>query len=290
MRILIGGMGGTGTSLAIDRVGHGDRGWGIRRRHKRPPPKGIVPIEADLRSPALADHLPEEIDVAVYTAGPHGVRTEEAYRAIYIDGLVSFLSACEKMKHRPDRVFFASSTAMYGDHAGDWVDETTLARPSGASGRILLEAEGCLNASSLRTTTVRLAGIYGPGRTRLLDRATEGHATLEDQVRYTNRIHDADCVGIFSHLIDLPDVDEMYLAVDDEPAPYNDVITYLAQLTGGPYPGHASAPPTVHPIRGRSNKRCSNARIKACGYPLLFPDYRAGYSQLVQDRCSASSP
>jgi nucleoside-diphosphate-sugar epimerase len=284
MRILIGGMGDIGTSLAVKRVEHGDRVWGIRRHYMHPPPPGIIPIEADLRAADLCAHLPEEIDLAVYTAGPRGARTEDAYRGIYVDGLRSFLSACEAMKRPPNRVFFASSTAVYGDHGGDWVNEKTEAQPSGASGRILLEAERCLSASHLPTTTIRLAGIYGPDRTRLIDRVTLGDAKLETEERYTNRIHRADCVGIFEHLIDTPDLGPLYLAVDDEPVPYNDVITYLAGLTKAPDPERSSTPPSVHPIRGRSNKRCSNARLRSCGYRLLFPDFRVGYSHLVQNR------
>ena len=99
------------------------------------------------------------------------------------------------------------------------MDETSETSPREFSGRRLLEGEQLFLQSPFPATIVRMAGIYGPGRTRLIDQVRRGEAICQTgEPRYTNRIHRDDCAGVLRHLMSLSSPDAMYLGTDHEPA------------------------------------------------------------------------
>jgi nucleoside-diphosphate-sugar epimerase len=254
--------------------------WGLKR-HPVTLPATIVPIAADLRERASLAALPPALDYIFYTAAADGFN-EASYRAAYVEGVNNLLSALQTAGQKPQRIVFTSSTAVYGQREGEWVDEASPAEAMSFSGRCLREGEALLRHSPYAVTIVRFGGIYGPGRTRLIDSLREGTATcVERPPLYTNRIHRDDCAAILQHLMNLLNPAELYLGVDDNPAPQCEVLRWLAQRLGVPGPqGVTVATPTEASLRG--NKRCSNKRLRESGYRFLYPSYKEGYGAMLK--------
>ncbi len=276
--MLIAGCGYVGSALGVELSKDGHEVFGLRRRVEGLP-EGLVPVAADLAAGAALDALPEGLDFVLYLAGPSG-REDAFYRAAYVDGLRNLIGALEAKRQRPKRVFFASSTGVYAQSRGEWVDEESPTEPTHFSGRRLLEGESLLLESEFAATVVRFAGIYGPRRTSLIERVRTGSATYRaGRAHYTNRIHRDDCAGALRHLMGLEAPARLYLAVDSEPAPEAEVLRWLAGALGAPPPrsSRESGP------RSRGNKRCRNARLLATGYELRYPSFREGYTALLAE-------
>jgi nucleoside-diphosphate-sugar epimerase len=269
--VLIAGCGYVGTALGERLVALGHTVWALRRDPSGLP-DSFNKLAGDLALPEGLAHVPRNLDYVVYTASA-GESSDAAYARAYVAGLRNVLSTLASGSLR--RAFFTSSTAVYGQTGGTWVDEASETNPSHFSGRRTLEAEDLLRASSTPSTVLRCAGIYGPGRTRLIDSVRQGTASLSD--RFTNRIHRDDIAGLIVHLmqkeLDVP----MLVLSDDEPAPQRDVTTFLAGKLGVPLP-----PPTPpDPSARGGDKRCRNTRLHATGYQLLYPTYREGYTAML---------
>ncbi len=125
--------------------------------------------------------LPEDVDIVVVAIAAD-TSTEDAYRAAYLNGVKNVLDALERPSIEPQRILFVSSTAVYKDSGGAVVDESTPTEPTRFSGKVLVEAEDLLFARTRGTKTqpisLRLGGIYGPGRTRLIDQVRSGKAVI----------------------------------------------------------------------------------------------------------------
>ena len=278
LTILIAGCGDVGGLLGVKLALQGHRVWGMLRNPSRLPP-GLLPLEADLNEQGLAAKLPQSLDFVFFTAAAS--RHDEAgYRETYLLGLDRLLTALkERGMKQIRRVFFTSSTGVYGQTDGSWVDEASPTEPQGFSGKAMLEAERLLFDSGFPACAVRFGGIYGPGRTRLLSLAAAGALCAPSPPLYTNRIHREDCAGVLLHLMGLTDLDELYLAVDDEPAAKYDVLFWLAAQIGAPPPKAGAAAPTS---KGSSpNKRCANRKLKATGFRFRYPSFREGYRELA---------
>lgn len=276
-RVLVAGCGYVGTALGRELAARGDRVFGLRRDPSRLP-REIVPVAADLADPRTLAALPDA-DAVVYAASA-GEHSEAAYRAAYVDGLANLIAALAAGGRAPRRLLFVSSTAVYAQESGEWVDEESPAEPEHWSGRILLEAEALARRCAPEAVVVRCGGIYGPGRTRLVDRARRGATYPAGAPRWTNRIHRDDCAGVLAHLLRLPNPEPLYLGVDDEPASLEEVLRWLAARVGAPEPC-AVAASDDDARHERSNKRCSNARLRASGYAFRFPTFREGYAALI---------
>ena len=286
-RMLIAGCGYVGAALAQMWVADGHEVFGLKRDPDALP-IGVHGIAADLRRPESLGALPERIDVAVYAAGSKS-HDSDAYRAIYLDGLGNLLRVLREQGERPRRVLFTSSTAVYGQRRGEWVDETSPTRPDRFSGEIMLLAERLLLASSFPATVLRLGGIYGPGRTRLVERVRAGEAVVRGgPPHYTNRIHRDDAAAAMHHLLQHPEPLPLYLGVDDEPADEGAVLAWLAEQAGAPAPRTLES--AGHPgseRRRAGSKRCRNARLRCSGYVFRFPTFREGYGALLASPRSA---
>jgi nucleoside-diphosphate-sugar epimerase len=179
-------------------------------------------------------------------------------------------------------VLFTSSTAVYAQTDGAWVDETSPAEAEHFSGRRLLEAEAMLHERVEQGVVLRLGGIYGPGREGLLKLVRDGHASLPDgPAEYTNRFHRNDCAGALAHLLKAEHVAPLYLGVDDDPVDRNTLVEWLAKELAAPPPATVAPDQARVGRRSLSNKRCKNDRLKASGYQLAFPSFRDGYRQLI---------
>lgn len=286
MTVLLAGCGDLGTEagLRFAAAGHRVVGW---RRSPEKLPAAIDGLAADLSSGALPP-LPADT-TAVVVALAADAPTEEAYLAAYVDGLANVLDVILASRGGGgpgggvSRVLFVSSTAVYGDAGGGWVDESTTAAPGGFSGRILREAEELLHSrlggTGITPVVLRLGGIYGPGRTRLIDQVRGGTAVVPAGSRFTNRIHRDDAAAAIVHLCSMdPSPGPLYLGVDNEPAEFGEVLRFLAAELGLPLPPSASG--SGEPSRG-SNKRCSNALLRGTGFKFAYPGFREGYRAIL---------
>jgi len=245
--------------------------WGVRRRIDLLAPH-VTPWGIDLQNARAMGSPPAAFDYLFYTASADW-RDEENYRTIYVHALRDLLGALRAAGSPLRRVFFTSSTAVYGQSRGQWVDEGSTTAPSGFNGRVLLEAESVVRDEAERGVTVRLSGIYGPGRTRLVRKVWEGEARANGS--WTNRIHVEDCAGVLHHVMRLQDPSNLYLGSDDEPAITAEAVRWLSAQLGVAEPPVGRAP-------GR-NKRCRNDRLHNSGYRFQYPTFREGYRDIVRD-------
>ncbi len=273
-RVLIAGCGYVGSALAERLVLAGHTVWGLRRRPDRLP-EGVLPLAADLGDPGSLRVLPEELDFVVYAAAADGSE-ERAYRAAYVDGLHNLLDVLGMQGQSPRRVAFTSSTAVYGQQEGEWVDENSPTEPGGFRGRIMLEGERLIREGWYPGTVLRLGGIYGPGRTRVIDQVRRGDAVCLPHPVYSNRIHRDDCAGALHHLLVLPEPEAVYLGVDQEPTDLCEVYRWLAAKLGAPMPAVVAEPDCWE-----SGKRCDSQGLVSSGYRFLYPTYREGLASLL---------
>lgn len=274
-RVLVAGAGYVGSLLAERLHSRGANVFTLRRKARHLPSE-LNPIAADVFDPPTLSGLPSSLDVVVYCVSPDG-HDDEAYRRAYVEGLGNLLGSSALTEAPRARILFTSSTAVYGQTDGSLVDENSETQPPGFSGQRLLQAEDLLRRSGRPHVIVRLGGIYGPGRDRLVRQALRGDARYPAEPTFTNRIHREDCAGALLHLIELPTPDRLYVGVDCEPAELKKVQTFICTATHSPPPLLEQAP---RPLRG-GNKRCSSLRLQRSGYAFAFPTFREGYSDLI---------
>jgi len=165
---------------------------------------------------------------------------------------------------------------------GEWVDEDSLTEPSRVNGQLQLLSEQRILAENKNNLVVRFAGIYGPGRKRMLNMARQGGPIQFKPPYYTNRIHKEDCVGVLAFLfekrLDGTKLHSHYLACDDEPVPMWEVVSWLTKKLKCKLPEIKQADKDAN-----QNKRCCNKRLKELGYHFQYPTYREGYPQLINE-------
>lgn len=291
MHVVILGCGYIGLEVARRLDANEHEVIGVRRsesRVRRIRDAGFTAVQADLTDPASIATLPGA-DWIVYTASVGRGGTQTA-RDIYVDGLTDTIETYAEKSPVPDRLIYTSSTGVYGDHDGNWVDETTPPRPGGQRGDTLLEAEEiALDRAGdygIDGTVVRFGGLYGPSRYRL-----ERYLTKPAIEGYRNSTHRHDGAGAIAHLLEKEVArEELVLAVDDEPVDNWAFSAWLADKCGESPPPQVSveeylqtrdiSPATAE--RLRSNKRCSNDRLYELGYEIAVPSVWEGYQDAIE--------
>lgn len=184
-------------------------------------------------------------------------------------------------------VGYLSTTGVYGDAAGGWVDEDSPLRPSTKRGQMRVDAEADWQAiKDLPLHIFRLAGIYGPGRGPF-SKVREGTARrIIKKNQVFSRIHVDDIAQILAASIARPNPGAIYNMCDDDPAPPQDVIAHAAELLGLPLPPEVDFETAHMTPMARSfyaeSKRVRNDRIKTeLGVKLSHPDYRTGLASLL---------
>jgi len=184
---------------------------------------------------------------------------------------------------------YLSTVGVYGDHGGDWVDETSACRPVSNRSRRRVDAERqWLDTGGERrvpTAVLRLSGIYGPGRNAFVNLTNGSAKRLIKPGQVFNRIHVDDIAGALWHLA-AGEKGGVFNLTDDLPAPPQDVVSYAAALMGIAPPPEidfetAELSPMARSFYG-ANKRVSNAAVKREGYRFRFPDYRAAFEAMWQ--------
>ncbi|MFJ3483919.1 SDR family oxidoreductase [Pseudomonas sp. NPDC090202] len=278
--VLIAGCGDIGGRLASQLLPHGWTVCGLRRSVAKLP-AGVLGVSGDLFDARMPEQWPEgRIDYLVYCATP-SQRDEAGYRAAYVEGLRHVLSWTERSGQKPKRVIFVSSSSVYGQQQGEWIDETSPAEATGFSGVVMREAEALALSCGFPASIVRLTGIYGPGRSDLMNRVRQGYSVAIDPPLYGNRIHADDAAGLLAFLLQADvkgsALEDCYLGVDDAPAPLAEVVDWLRQRLG------VTQWADENSVRRAGSKRCSNARARALGWVPRYASYREGYEAMLQE-------
>jgi len=332
-RVLVAGCGYVGTELGLQLTARtsdpadstpslaarAPEVWGLRRDPSGIPAP-IRPITADLLDSKLDAGLPL-VDAVIYAASADS-SDPEPYRRAYIDGVRNLMAALVNRGAPVRHFIFVSSTVVYGDSGGNWVDEETPTVPDNFRGELILEGERAALGGPFPATILRLGGIYGPGRRRLIEQVRSGRATCPDPASgnedtWSNRIHRDDAAGILAHLLELglgrdhnQDLAHDHAHARDgildrdpsrnhdpnkQPRPrptphsiYLGVDHEPARLcdvytyVAGLLGVPAPATSSTS-VRQRSNKRCSSRRIREAGYRFRFPTFREGYGGMLEE-------
>jgi nucleoside-diphosphate-sugar epimerase len=315
MRVVVVGCGYVGLELAAQLAARGHAVTGVRRSDagldavravrtrvtdakgsgenvgdtdSEPRQGSVDAVRADVTEPSSLDALPDA-DAVVFAASSGG-RGAEAAREVYVDGLGNVIDAYAARPSPPDRLVYTSSTGVYGDHGGAWVDEGTPIDPTTGKTRVLAEAERIATERTERAdidgTVARFAGLYGPERYRL-DRYLDGPVTAG----FLNMVHRDDAAGAIRHFLETDRArDEAVVVVDDEPVDKHAFADWLADECGVPRPAKRSKDERIAAgdlsaaaeRRIRTSKRCSNDRLRALGYKFSYPTFREGYRDAVR--------
>jgi nucleoside-diphosphate-sugar epimerase len=181
---------------------------------------------------------------------------------------------------------YLSTTGVYGDRHGDWVDETSPLAPTTERGHRRLTAETQWQSLGLPMHIFRLAGIYGPGRNQLVSILDGSAKRIVKPGQIFSRIHVEDIAGVLAASIARPNPGQAYNVCDDEPCPPQEVVAFAAALLKRAAPPEiAFADADLSPMAKSfyaESKRVSNQRMKEeLGYKLLYPTYREGLTALL---------
>ena len=215
----------------------------------------------------------------VATLTPDGF-TPEAYQRAYVGSAKTLASAMTLATSVPKLVIWVSSTSVYGHCNGGWVDEQSPTTALSFSGKLLLQAEQQITALPCATVIVRFSGIYGPGRTRMLDQIIAGKGRPAQPEQWSNRIYSEDCAGVLAHLVRAFDagkeLESLYIATDCAPVTQHDLRIWLAQQLEVELEDEI--------VEQKAIRRCSNQRLLDSGYEFLYPSYKEGYQSLIDAR------
>jgi nucleoside-diphosphate-sugar epimerase len=183
-----------------------------------------------------------------------------------------------------DWIAYLSTTGVYGNHHGDWVDEDTALTPNTERGARRVAAEQAW--SQFHAHIFRLAGIYGPGRNVILNLRDGTAKRVIKPGQIFSRIHVEDIAGVLLASMAKPHPGRAYNVADDEPCPPQDVVEYAAKLLGLPVPPDVPFDQAQLSAMARSfyedSKRVSNERVKReLGYVFKYPSFRGGLKGLV---------
>lgn len=271
--ILIAGCGYLGRQVALSLPARGCRVLGVTRSAETAAAleaEGIACRAGDVGDAAWVASLPKA-DAVVHCAASGRGGGAGAYRRVYAEGCRHLLAAQPQA-----RMVFASSTSVYAQADGSWVTEESPAEPERETGRILREAEESVLAAG--GAVLRLAGLYGPGRSVLLKNFLQGAAQIDVRTeppatpdgRWVNQIHRDDAAAALVRAL-LEPLRGIFNVADDMPLTQREIYTRLAARFARPLP--PEGPPALDRKRGWTHKRVSAARLRATGWAPRFPSW-----------------
>jgi nucleoside-diphosphate-sugar epimerase len=288
MRVLILGCGYVGLSLGRRLRAAGHEVVGARRSDS-----GLAEVrEAGLEAARLDLTHPEELDAlggafdAVINTVSSSRGGAAVYRQVYLEGMRHLVAWSRSRSLK--KLIYTSSTSVYGQTDGGWVDEASPAETVGETGRLLIDTERELlrahGEAGVPGVVLRVAGIYGPGRGHLFQQFVRGEARLESGNRWINMVHLEDVAGAIATVLDRGRAGEIYNVADDEPVTQRDFLRHFADSLDRPLPPVAepSAAPGARK-RGTTNKRVSNRKLRdQLGWAPIFPSHREGYAAAIR--------
>src|SRR6266436_8504446 len=267
-RILIAGCGYVGQATAdlFHTAGWVVEGWTRSARSAARLLAKPYPVrEVDISEPAQVAKCVGTFDAVIHCASSRG-GDAEIYRQLYLDGARNLLEIFPKSK-----LLFTSSTSVYAQRDGSWVTEESETKPMRETSRILLKAERLvLDHGGI---VARLAGIYGPGRSAMLNRFMAGAAIIDpENDRFVNQVHRDDIAAALFFLLNREaEGAQIYHVVDDQPILQSECYRWLAQRLNRPLPQFGRS--TQQRKRGDSNKRVSNTKLRRLGWTPKYPTF-----------------
>lgn len=277
MQTLLLGYGDIADRVAQRLSAKDEKATGVcRSPDKKPVRTGVDLVAADLNNEQELYRLFEQKwDNVVVTLTP-AKAVEDSYHQGYVVPCRHLQQVLSQQTHQP-RIIYVSSTGVYAQRGGEWIDEDSATEPTSESGKALLQAESIIRALPGQSTILRCSGIYGQGRDFMLRQLSEGKVQLRDS--WTNRIHQDDVAGFITYLITQIDNPlPLYLVNDDEPVKQYEVYQWLALQLGLELPEDIDTE-----VGPRGSKRCLNKRLKGSGYQLQYSSFREGYAPMIQE-------
>lgn len=276
VNVLIAGCGYLGLRVAARLISQGHTVSALTRSVRRGVElarAGLIPIVGDVMAPESLARLPDA-EVLVYAVGFDPAGGAEK-RRLYVEGLRNVLGV---LAGRLGRCVYVSSSSVYGEADGEWVDEQTPARPGSEGGRICLAAEEVLLEGSAppEVCVLRMSGLYGPNRLLArLEQLRSGTALAGRPDAWLNLIHIEDAATATVCAATSSSPARLYLVSDDQPTRREEYFAELASLTCAPPPTFDA---TQAARRGQGlNKRCRNRRMReSLGIELRFPTIKEG--------------
>lgn len=283
MTKLIFGCGYLGQRVAVLWKAAGERVHVVTRSSERArefDAAGYFPVVADIADPASLKNLPPA-DSVLFAVGFDRTAGRSMHE-VYVDGLRNVLDA---LPGHVGRLIYISSTGVYGQTDGDWVDEESPCRPEREGGRACLAAEELLkqHAHGDRAIILRLAGIYGPGRIPRRDDLVAGRPIAAAQRGFLNLIHVDDAAQIVLAAEQSTRAPRTYVVSDGQPVERGEYYAELARLLHAPAPQFTPLPAdSPAASRAGSDKRICTDRLRSeLSFTLTYPSYREGLAAIV---------
>lgn len=280
MSTLIVGCGYLGARVGAALLRRGEQVFGTVRssqRAKETARLGIEPVIADVLKPQTLESLPVAERV-LYCVGFNRAGGADM-RTLYVEGLRNLL---ERLPVSAPRLVYASSTSVYGQSDGEWVDEDSPAEPIQEGGRVCLEAEQVAShwarAAGASLVVLRFSGLYGPDRVIRRALLERGEPIPGDPARYLNLVHIDDAAQAAVAALDAARTDPIYLVSDDRPVERCEYYILAARMLDAPPPRYEpSAAGRAGIVQETANRRIANRRMRTgLGVDLLYPDILAG--------------
>lgn len=267
MNILIIGCGKLGLRLAEILKEHGTQIWALKR-HPKDLPDFIRVIQGDLHCPPIVEWTIFDL---IYIIVSPDQRHKEAYQLLYEKHLPALAGIFGQVLTKSQKIIFVSSTHVYSENQGNWVNKQTAAEAYDYRSAALLTAEKSLVDSHIGTQIVRFSGLYDQNSLFLLEQL-KGN-TLITTDHYTNRIHREDAARFLAYLSVYSGNKSLFLASDNLPTKREELLCWLADQCQLPEPRLQK--------NQISGKRCDNQSILEIGFEFLYPNYQVGYQQLI---------
>jgi nucleoside-diphosphate-sugar epimerase len=283
MTKLVFGCGYLGLRVALGWRERGHRVFAVTRsaeRAKKFASLGLTPVIADVTNPASLRALPTA-ETVLYAVG-YDRSGGQTIAQVYVEGLANVLAA---LANDAERIVYISSTGVYGQSHGEWVDENSPCLPVREGGEACLAAERQLQNHPLgrRVAILRLGGIYGPGRIPRRSELEAGRPILAPAEGFLNLIHVDDAAKIVRLADARAGLPCLYNVTDGQPVLRKDYFDELTRLAGAPAPRFEKPPPSdPRAERAVSDKRVSNDKLLAELQPAFaFPSYRDGLATIL---------
>lgn len=275
-RVLIVGCGYVGQATAdlFHSAGWDVEGWSASEKSATALSAKPYPVyQVDISNRNQVAERPGMFDAVVHCASSRGGGIDD-YQQIYLNGARNLLD-----RFAGGKILFTSSTSVYAQRDGSWVTEESEARPARETGLILLETETLVLGRG--GIVVRLAGIYGPGRSALLSKFLAGTAIIDpENDRFVNQVHRDDIASAVLLLLtrEMHET-EIHNVVDDQPMLQSECYRWLAQRLNRQLPPIGKS--TNQRKRGDSNKRVSNAKLRGVGWAAKYSTFAEGMERSV---------
>lgn len=272
-------------SIAI--VGFGDLGQRLCRRLRAPwravglrrnaaaVPAGVRGIAVDFARAQTLSVLEALAPQGLLVTLSPSERTAAGYRAGFTGAIEAIVKGLGR--HRPEHAYFVSSTRVYAEAEGGWVDEDSPLAEKDSLARAIIDAERCFLDAVPASIVLRAGGLYGQGQGPLLGAVASGRLSPREPPRYSNRIHREDVAAFIVHALARPPSRRVINLVDGHSVSVQEIEAWLCAQLRCPYD-----PPEPGAGPARGHKRVRNTRLRETGFRFTYADFRSGYGELLR--------